>query len=340
MPVSESRWSVAGDDVFCPAATAIGDRTVALFVRSASGELLFRECAAGSMGDLRSLGVPAARVEGSRILVPVEWPIAACGTRDGTVHLLARGAEGELVHGRLRGQEWSGFDAIGIPVPAGHGAQYPMGLVGAPTACCRERGRLDVFAVSGDGDLLYTRWDGEGFSECESLGGIGMPGRDAPVFGAISAFDAGPKRVGVVARARSGDVVVKWWTGSEWRPFVPLHGPDEIDPLDPALELMRPFAGPPAGCGGGSTRADVFVRGPRGGLLYSIWNGERWGELQSLGMPRGAPGSEPIPVTGGQVACAWTRYRLDVFVCATDGKLYRASTMGDWSDSATAELSR
>jgi hypothetical protein len=332
MPVSESRWSVAGEDVFCPAATATGDRTVALFTRSASGELLVRECASGSLGEIRSLGVPAARVEGSRVLVPVEWPIAACSTRDGVVHLLARGVEGELLHGQLRGEEWSGFESIGIPVPPEHGAQYPMGLAGAPTACCRERGRLDVFGVNGDGDLLHTRWDGEGFSECESLGGMGMPGRDAPVFGAISAFDAGAKSMGVVARARSGDLVVKWWSGNQWRPFVALYGPDEVDPLDPDLELMRPLAGPPAACGGGSTRADVFVRGPRGGLYSATWNGERWSKLQSLGMPRGAQGSEPVPVTGGPVACAWSKYRLDVFVCATDGKLYRASTMADWSE--------
>ena len=60
----------------------------------------------------------------------------------------------------------------------------------------------------------------------------------------------------------------------------------------------------------------------------------RWSQLQSLGMPSGAQGSEPVPVTGGQVACAWGKYRLDVFVCATDGRLYRASTMGDWSEGA------
>src|ERR671935_789655 len=98
MAVSESRWSVASEDVFCPAATAIGDRTVALFMRSASGELLVRECGSGSCGELRSLGVPAACMEGSRVLLPVEWPIAPCSTRDGDVHLLARAVEGELVH--------------------------------------------------------------------------------------------------------------------------------------------------------------------------------------------------------------------------------------------------
>jgi hypothetical protein len=331
MAASEERWSIAGEEVFCPAAAPTGDRTVALFMRSASGELLVRECGSTSLGAIRSLGVPVARVEGSRAVIPVEWPIAACGTRDGTVHLLARGVEGELVHGRMRGEDWSGFEAIGIPVPPAHAAEYPMGLASAPAACCREQGRLDVFAVSGDGDLLYTKWDADGFSECESLGGISRPGNDAAVFGAISAFEAGPKSMGVVARARSGDLVAKWWTAGEWRPFAPLYGPDEIDPLDPALELMRPLAGPPAACGGGTTRADVFVRGPRGGLFYAIWNGERWSQLQSLGMPRSGPDSKAVPLTGGSVACAWSRYRLDVFACATDGKLYRASTLGDWS---------
>jgi hypothetical protein len=331
MALSEKLWAEAGQDVFCPAATATGDRTAALFMRSAAGELLVRECGSGTLGEIRSLGVPTARTEGSRVQIPVEWPIATCSSRDGTVHLLARGVEGELVHGRLRGEEWSGFEAIGVPVPADHAAEYPMGLVGAPTACCREKGRLDVFAVAGDGDLLYTRWDGEGFTECESLGGIGMPGRDSPVFGAISAFDAGPRTMGVIARSRSGDLIVKWWTGAEWRPFVPLYGLEDIDPLDPAQELMRPLAGPPAACGGGSARADVFVRGPRGGLFYASWNGERWTPLQSLGMPRAPPEGKPVPVTGGPVACAWGRFRLDVFVCASDGKLYRASSLGDWS---------
>jgi len=337
MGVIQSRWSVAGEDVYCPAAAALGDRTVALFIRGASGELLFRECASESLGEIRSLGVPVARVEGSRVALPVEWPIAACSTRDGVVHLLARGAEGELVHGRLTGADWSGFEAIGIPLPEDHGAQYPMGLSGAPTACCREPGLLDVFVVSGEGDLLQTRWDAEGFSACESLGGIGTPGRDAPVFGAVSAFDTGAKGMGVVARARSGDLVVKWWARNEWRPFVPLYSPDEVDPLDPALDLMRPLAGPPAACGGGSTRADVFVRGPRGALFSAIWNGERWSQLQSLGMPRASPDAGPIPFTGGQVACAWSKYRVDVFACATDGRLYRASTMGDWSQAASRD---
>ena len=337
MAVSEKLWSEAGQDVFCPAAAATGDRTTMLFMRSASSELLVSECGQGTVGPVRSLGVPTARLEGSRVELPVEWTIAACSSRDGTVHLLARGVEGELIHGRLRGEEWSGFEAIGIPVPEGHAAEFPMGLVSAPTACCREKGTLDVFAIAGDGDLVHTRWDGEGFTQCVSIGGVGPPGQDSAVFGAISAFDAGARSMGVMARSRSGDLMVKWWTAGEWRPFAAIHGIEEIDPLDPVQQLMRPLAGPPAACGGGSARADVFVRGPRGGLFYASWNGARWSQLQSMGMPRSGPERKPVPMTGGPVACAWGKFRLDVFACASDGKLYRASSLGDWSAPETGQ---
>ena len=327
-----SRWSPLAEDVFSPAATATGERTVALFVRSPDGELLYRQGDAGGFGPVRPLGVPVARVEGSAARLPVDWPIAACSTRDGVIHLLARSAEGDLVHGRLRGEEWSGFESVGVPVVEDqHGSSLPMGLAGAPAACCRERGRLEVFAVAGEGNLLHTRWDENGFSACESLGGIGgRPGREGPVFGAISAYDAGLRGMGVVAPGPSGAPRVKRWDGTAWQPFAPLQGLEEIDPLDPALELMRPLTGPPAACGGGATRADVFVRGPRGHLFSAVWDGTRWSAMQALGMPISPATSQPVPFTAGPIACAWGRYRLDVFACAADGRLYRAHCTGSW----------
>jgi len=326
----QERWSVLADGVFCPAAAAWGERGVSVFMRGASGELLVRERQEDVFGELRSLGVPVARIEGSRVIIPVEWPIAACSTRDGDIHLVARGVEGDLVHGRLRGKDWSGFESIGVPEAEGRGSALPMGIAGAPAACCRERGQLEVFAVAGEGDLLHTVHDATGFGECHSLGGIGGPGRDSPVFGAISAFDAGLRAMGVVARGPSGDVLVKLWTTQQqWRPFTPLRGIDEIDPLDPALEWMTPLTGPPAVCGGGSSRADVFIRGPRGHLFHATWDGERWTAFESLGAPA-APDAAPIPFTAGPIACAWGKFQLDVFACAADGKLYHSRSNGTW----------
>src|SRR5204863_1742046 len=131
------------------------------------------------------------------------------------------------------------------------------------------------FAGAGDGARVHTRWESEGFRGCASIGGVAPPGQDAAVFGDISAFDAGARSMGVMARSRSGDLMVKWWTAGEWRPFAAIHGIAEIDPLDPVQQLMRPLAGPPAACGGGSARADVFLRGPRARLFDASWDGER-----------------------------------------------------------------
>jgi hypothetical protein len=325
-----SRWSAVAEDVFSPAAAPLGERGVALLGRSAGGELLYREGDAQGLGPVRSLGVPTARVPESSARIPVEWPIAACSSRDGDIHLLARGAEGDLIHGRLRGGDWSGFESIGVPRVEEQGETLPMGLAGAPVACCRERGRLDVFAVSGEGNLLHTRHDADGFAVCVSLGGIaGRNGREWPVFGAISAFDAGLRGMGVVVRSMTGDLLLKFWNGAGWGPFAPLHT-TEFDPTDPALDFLRPPSGPPATCGGGSARADVFVRGPLGDLLHSFWDGNLWSALQSIGRPQAAEGGQPIPFTGGPIACAWGKFRLDVFATGADGRLYRAQGDGTW----------
>jgi hypothetical protein len=325
-----SRWSPVVEDVFSPSAAAMGERGVALFMRGAAGELLHCAGDGEGFGPVRSLGVPVARIPGSKARIPVDWPISACGSRDGDIHLLGRGAEGDLVHGRLRAGDWSGFESVGIPVLDDHGANLPMGLAGAPVACCRERGCLDVFAVAGEGNLIHARYEADGFTHCVSLGTIGLvQGRETPVFGAISAFDAGLRGMGVVARSMSGDLLVKHWDGAAWGPFAPQQTA-AFDPLDPALQFVRPPSGPPAACGGGSTRADVFVRGPRGDLLHSFWDGTLWSALQSIGRPPGADGVELVPFTAGPIACAWGKFRLDVFATAADGKLYRAQTDGTW----------
>ena len=334
-PAQKSFWSPIAEDVYSPAAAAWGERGVTVFMRGASGELLLREREDESFGEVRSLGVPTARVEGSRISVPVEWPIAACSTRDGVIHLLGRGAEGDLAHGRLRGNEWSGFESIGVPMAKGTGPAMPMGLLGAPVACCREPGKLEVFAVAGEGDVLHTDHDGSGFSECESIGGFAGPhGRLTAVFGSISAFDTGLRRMGLAARGPSGDVWLKIWTAQEnWAAFASLRPPDEIDPLDPALEWMTPLTSFPAACGAGATRADVFARGPRGHLLHAFWNGERWSAFEGLGTPV-SESSDSIEFSAGPIACAWGKFRLDVFACATDGKLYHTRSNGTWRPQA------
>jgi hypothetical protein len=109
-----------------------------------------------------------------------------------------------------------------------------------------------------------------------------------------------------------------------WAPFVPVRSPEEADPALRFVEVPLPLTSAPVACGGGRTRLDVFARGPDGDLLRRVWNGTTWTRAESLGMPRSAAGAA-IPFTGPSLACAWGRWRLDVFAQAADGKLYQAS---------------
>ena len=324
----DRRWTPVADDVFSPVVAAPAERTISLFIRGPRGDLLHRRRDVDTWGELRSFGVPLARVRGSQVPVPVDWPLAACSTGPEEIQLLARGAEGELLHGTLRGNEWDGFECVGVPAGLG-GA--PLGLASAPSACSRVPGRMDVFAIGAAGALLHATWDAAGFSEFESLGGIDLPNTSpGPISGQVSACNCGDRRMGVFARGPAGDLLLKWWNGSAWSPFASLGSPQEPDCVYPAVRRAAPISSAPAGCGGGTTRLDVFARGPRGDLLHSWWDGQGWNVFESLGMPRSPSTGAWIPFTGISLACAWEKFRLDVFARAADGKLYSASSNGSW----------
>ncbi len=313
-------WAIIAEDVFSPAAAWRGHR-FSVFFRGAHGELLLREREGDRWTPIRSLGVPTARIGRLKAPMPVDWPLSACATRGDRVELLARGPEGELLHGTLRGDVWDGFECIGAPQVDGAGVAIPLGLAGAPTACTREAGQMDVFAVGGTGALLHTTWNGSEFSDLESLGGLDARGGDLPIAGAISAAACGRRWMSIFARSTSGELLIKKWNGSGWSPFAPVRAPEELDPMYPTLHGLVPLSSAPVAGGGGTSRLDVFARGPAGDLLHRWWNGETWTRFESLGMP----GEPPVPLSGGSLACAWGKWRLDVLARAIDGKLYNVS---------------
>jgi hypothetical protein len=325
------RWSVIAEGVFCPAAVASGERRVSLFVRGAAGELLLFDREGDTWSGPRSLGVPLARIAGAgSATMPVDWPIAACATGPAEIQLLARGPEGELLHGTVRNGEWGGFECIGSPAARVGAIAIPVGLASAPSACSRAPGRMDVFAVGSSGGLVHSAWDGAGFAEFESLGGVVlMEGRaEEPVRGPISACSCGASAMAIAARGAAGDLLVKWWNGAKWTPFASLGFATEPDSVYPAVNFSCPIASAPVACGGGSTRLDVFARGPEGDLLHKWWNGEHWSQFESRGFPNSAPDGAPIAFTGVSLACLWGQFQLDVFARGADGKLYTATWSG------------
>src|SRR5258708_24087419 len=183
----------------CPAAVATGERRVTWFVRGRGGEFLALERDGSGWSQPRWLGVPLVSAAGSPTM-PVDWPIAACATGRAEIHLLARGPEGELLHGTLRGGEWGGFDCIGSPAIWVGATAVPMGLAGAPAACSCAPGWMDVFAVGAAGALLHSTWHENEFTEFVSLRGVAREGRaDEPLARPLSATRCGPPSIPVPA---------------------------------------------------------------------------------------------------------------------------------------------
>ena len=319
------RWSAIAENVSSPVAVASGERRVTVLCRGPAGELLL---VAGERGEFQlptSLGVPLAR-DGSHT-IPIDWPISACATGPGEIQLIARGPEGELLHGTLRGAEWGGFEMIGAPAAWFGSVGVPMGLTSTPVACSRSPGTMDVFALGASGVLLHSPWDGKEFAEFESLGPATEGAAGSPVLPPISATACGIRSIAITARGARGDLLVKWWDGTKWSPFASLGLATEPDQLYPAAQVPVPLSGPPVCAGGGSTRLDVFARGQRGDLLHKWWDGKDWTAFESVGCPATAEGAL-IPFTSASLACAWGKFQLDVFARATDGKLYAATWSG------------
>jgi hypothetical protein len=299
-----------------------------LFVRGQGGELLVLERDGSAWSEPRSLGVPLVRSAGSPVM-PVDWPIAACATGPAEIHLLARGPEGELLHGTLCGSEWGGFDCIGSPAAWVGATAVPMGLASAPAACSRAPGSMDVFAVGAAGALLHTTWHGNEFAEFESLGGVVREGRaEEPLAGPISATNCGAQAMAVAARGGAGDLIVKWWNGTSWTPFGSLGFATQPDSIYPAVEISVPLTSAPVACGGGLARLDIFARGPRGDLLHKRWDGKSWTPFESVGRPPSSQSDAPTAFAGVSLAGVWGRFQLDLFARAADGKLYHATSNG------------
>ena len=296
-----------------------------VFCRGPAGELLQIEGQRGEFQPPTSLGASLAR-DGSHT-IPIDWPIGACATGPGDIQLVARGPEGELLHGTVRGAEWGGFESIGSPAAWFGSLAVPMGLTSAPVACSRMPGTMDVFALGASGVLLHSQWDGKEFAEFESLGPATDGATGLPVLPPISATACGIRSIAVTARGARGDLLVKWWDGAKWSAFASLGFGAEPDQIYPAAQVTAPLSGPPVCAGGGSTRLDVFARGQRGDLLHKWWNGKDWTRFESIGCPA-TPEGALIPFTSASIACAWAKFQLDVFARASDGKLYAATWNG------------
>jgi hypothetical protein len=319
-------WELVGSGMWCPAAVSPRPGHLLLFARGATGELLSREWSDGGWSGIRSLGIPAARIDSAQA-VPAEWQIASCSGDSSRIDVFACSPDGDLLHMTGDGATFGPFEFLGSPATTHGGVTYPLGLIGAPAACSARPDRIDVFAIGQTGELLHTWREGSEWSGFESLGVPSMQHagaqRSMPLSGRLSACRCGTDQMAIAVRGSRGDLMLKWWDGARWSEFASLGWPEEEAEDYPAVTVSAPLSGPPAVCSWGRERLDVFVRGARGQVLHKGWDGRAWSPFVSVGMPVDAQGGL-LPSTGAVAACSSGPGRLHVFTRAVDGNVYHA----------------
>jgi hypothetical protein len=263
----------------------VGDPTLAswekgrldVVARGPNGELLHKYFDGngwnpnGLGGPLESLGVG---ILGKPVVV--SWGKSR-------LDIFARGAGGELLHKFFDGQGWgpAGLEVVGT------------GIAGDPVAIASRVspllpfGRLDIFARGPGGELLHkfyaangNGWNPNGLGGPLETVGVGIAGDPT-----VTSWGIG--RLDIFARGPGGELLHKYFDGTNWNP----NGPAPGGPLE---TIGVGIAGDPTVASWGNGRLDVVARGPAGELLHKYYdfNGSAWN-------PNGLGG--PLEVVGGQV---------------------------------------
>jgi hypothetical protein len=328
-----TRWTAIGTGLFCPVAVSPRNGTAGLFTRAATGELFYQERNGSIWSARHNLGVPVARSHGTELNVPVGWQLAACrGTAD-RIEVFASSPDGDLLHLSGVPGDWGAFACLGSPAHLAGDIGIPVGLASAPAVCSPSPGRIDVFALGHDGEVLHTSRTPEGWEGFESIGAPAVPSaasrRPVSVIEPVAACSAGNSSMAVFVRGPDGDLLLKWWNGAAWSEYASLGLPEVPDPSYPAVRIPSPLTGPPAACSWGADRIDVFARGPHGSVLHKFWDGTDWSDFHSLGLPA-ADDDDVVPLVSTMTACTSGPGMLDVVARGVDGRLYHAWWDGTW----------
>ena len=185
--------------------------------------------------------------------------------------------------------DWSAFACLGSPAHLAGDIGIPVGLASAPAVCSPSPGRIDVFALGHDGEVLHTSRTPEGWEGFESIGAPAVPSaasrRPVSVLEPVAACSAGNSSMAVFVRGPDGDLLLKWWNGAVER--VRHSACRRFLTLVSRRRIPSTLTGPPAACSWGADRIDVFARGPHGRRPPQVlgWHGlER---LSLAGITRG-----------------------------------------------------
>jgi hypothetical protein len=233
-----------------------------------------------------------------------EPALAVVSTGAQRIDLFVHDAHDGLATKRFANGGWtpasSDFGSLGGPI------------VGTPAAIREANDHIEVFARKRDGQLYGKCWTGAVWSDWRTLGapapGVQVDGRPALASRAANQLD-------LVVVGNDRMLYAKSENAQVWSPSATTYEP-----------LGGPVVGDPELVSWGADRLDLFVTRDDGLLYTKSWHDAAWWpsqlEFTALGAPSGASVSaQPAVVT-------WGPDRLDVFVAATDGRLYIKSWTG------------
>ncbi len=199
--------------------------------------------------------------------------------------------------GRLRAAELGPGGLLFLTTDNGGGRDQVLAVappdagVGAGAAAAPAPG-VDITTRNVDDQVLLRTWNGSGWLDWASLGGVATSDPDTTTWGG--------DRLDVVTRGSDGAVWHRGREGGGWSDWGSLGG---LATSGPSIASSGPG------------QLDVFVRGVDGALWVRSFNGA-WSGWSSLG---GILASDPDAVAVGPG-------RVDVFVRGADGALWRRRT--------------
>jgi lysophospholipase L1-like esterase len=242
-------------------------------------------------------------------------PVTAVSWAPNRLDLFARDARGSIfIKSWLPG--WippDGMTAIGGPAVGGEA------FIGSPRSVSWGPNSLHVFALGASGNLLLKAWSGTNWVPAPASDWLSLGAPSSGLATEPAVVSWGPDRLDVFATGEDGKIYGNAWAPG-WTGWISLGGGS--------------FVGAPAAVSWAPNVLHVFARHKDGSLHFKAWDGQQWVPSVtgwvSLGKPPGAG------VAGPPQVVSWGRDRLDVFVPATDHRLYMKSWLADhWVPSNT-----
>ena len=279
-----SAWSAAHNKQLLdqPFVLSPSPATLEVYVRTQANTIEYRAYDGSNWGKWQSLGAPPVGALSSPSVAA--WNV---GRRD----LFVRGGDGQLWSRWSNGGQWSEWVAKQISID------------GAPDVVAPREYALDVYFRTVNGGIAHLQYDGEHWSDLESLGAPDANGSEQLSDPTVAAWSAG--RRDVFVRGRDGCLWTRIWgdmTG--WSGWMP-HG-DAI--------LGRPRIISPA-----IARLDLFVISLQKQVRRKYFDGTAWSDWEDLPFLSGG-----VDATTGIGVAAYEADRRDVFVRAAGGKLQTA----------------